>query len=75
MTDQTQSPDAPFVLSACAEMLWRDRPMEWRLRRLTELGFQAGIWNWQGHELAMLKKSGATFSSMTGYKSLKFSYH
>jgi hydroxypyruvate isomerase len=57
----------PFTLSACAEMLWRDRPMEWRLRRLTELGFQAGIWNWQAHDLAMLKKSGAVFSSMTGY--------
>ena len=57
----------PFTLSACAEMLWRDRPMEWRLRRLTELGFQAGIWNWQAHDLAMLEKSGAVFSSMTGY--------
>ena len=57
----------PFTLAACAEMLWRDRPMEWRLRRLTELGFQAGIWNWQAHDLAMLEKSGAVFSSMTGY--------
>lgn len=41
--------------------------MEWRLRRLTELGFQAGIWNWQAHGLDMLEKSGAAFSSMTGY--------
>jgi hydroxypyruvate isomerase len=57
----------PFTLAACAEMLWRDRPMEWRLRRLTELGFQAGIWGWQAHDLAMLEKSGAVFSSMTGY--------
>ena len=57
----------PFTLSACAEMLWRDRPMQWRLRRLTELGFQAGIWNWQAHDLEMLAKSGAVFSSMTGY--------
>jgi hydroxypyruvate isomerase len=57
----------PFTLAACAEMLWRDRPMEWRLRRLTELGFQAGIWNWQAHDLAMLEVSGAVFSSMTGY--------
>jgi len=48
-------------------MGWRDRPMEWRLRRLTELGFQAGIWNWQAHDLDRLEKSGATFSSMTGY--------
>jgi hydroxypyruvate isomerase len=57
----------PFTLAACAEMLWRDRPMHWRLRRLTELGFEVGIWNWQAHDLAMLEKSGAVFSSMTGY--------
>lgn len=36
-----------FTLSACAEMLWRGKPMQWRLRRLTELGFEAGIWNWR----------------------------
>lgn len=58
---------SPFTLSACAEMLWRDRPMGWRLKRLTELGFEAGIWNWQAHDLAMLESSGAKFSSMTGY--------
>jgi hydroxypyruvate isomerase len=57
----------PFTLSACAEMLWLDKPMGWRLRRLTELGFEAGIWNWQAHDLSMLEKSGARFSSMTGY--------
>ena len=58
-----------FPLAACAEMLWHDRPMEWRLKRLAELGFQAGIWNWQAHDLAMLERSGAVFSSMTGYVS------
>lgn len=58
---------SPFHLAACAEMLWPDRPMEWRLRRLTELGYQCGIWNWGDHDLAMLERSGATFSSMTGY--------
>ena len=57
----------PFTLSACAEMLWPDKPMLWRLRRLTDLGFQAGIWGWQAHDLAMLEASGAVFSSMTGY--------
>jgi hydroxypyruvate isomerase len=57
----------PFTLAACAEMLWRDKPMEWQLRRLTELGYQAGIWSWQAHDLGMLEKSGAVFSSMTGY--------
>ena len=58
---------ATFTLAACAEMLWRDRPMEWRARRLTELGFHVGLWNWPDHDLAMLEKSGATFSIMNGY--------
>jgi hydroxypyruvate isomerase len=58
---------SPFTLAACAEMLWTDKPMAWRLKRLTELGYQCGLWNWGDHDLAMLEKSGATFSSMTGY--------
>lgn len=58
---------SPFTLAACAEMLWPDQPMAWRLKRLTELGFQVGIWNWPLHDLDMLERSGATFSSMTGY--------
>ncbi|MGX5804653.1 TIM barrel protein [Bradyrhizobium sp. Arg314] len=56
-----------FTLAACVEMLWRDKPMEWRVRRLTEMGFQVGLWNWPEHDLAMLEKSGATFSIMNGY--------
>ena len=58
---------APFTLAACAEMLWLDKPMEWRLKRLTEMGFQCGIWNWTSHDLGTLERSGAVFSSMTGY--------
>ena len=58
---------APFTLAACAEMLWPEKPMEWRLKRLTEMGFQCGIWNWTNHDLGMLERSGAVFSSMTGY--------
>ena len=58
---------APFTLAACAEMLWPEKPMEWRLKRLTEMGFQCGIWNWTNHDLGMLERSGAAFSSMTGY--------
>jgi hydroxypyruvate isomerase len=57
----------PFTLAACAEMLWLDKPMDWRLRRLTGMGFQCSIWNWTNHDLRMLTNSGATFSSMTGY--------
>jgi hydroxypyruvate isomerase len=48
-------------------MLWQDKPMEWRLKRLTEMGFEAGIWNWTNHDIALLERSGARFSSMTGY--------
>lgn len=59
--------NTPFVLAACAEMLWNDRPLSWRLARLTEMGFEVGLWNWPNHDLAMLEKSGARFSSMTGY--------
>ena len=56
-----------FVLAVCAEMLWPNKSMEWRLKHLTEIGFQCGIWNWGNHDLGMLEKSGAVFSSMTGY--------
>ncbi len=59
--------DQPFTLAACAEMLWRDRPMEWRCAQLRELGFQVGLWNWPEHDLAALVRSGATFSIMNGY--------
>ncbi len=48
-------------------MLWSDRPMASRLQRLTEMGFEVGIWNWANHDVVMLEKSGARFSSMTGY--------
>ncbi|MEZ5480496.1 MAG: TIM barrel protein, partial [Thiolinea sp.] len=56
-----------FTLAACAEMLWRDQPMEWRVKRLTELGFGVGLWNWPDHDLDQLEKSGATFTIMNGY--------
>jgi hydroxypyruvate isomerase len=57
----------PFTLAACAEMLWRDKPIEWRCSCLKDLGFQVGLWNWPEHDLAKLEKSGATFSIMNGY--------
>ncbi|CDZ49661.1 TIM barrel protein [Neorhizobium galegae] len=59
--------DQPFTLAACAEMLWRDKPIEWRCARLADLGFQVGLWNWPDHDLARLERSGATFSIMNGY--------
>lgn len=57
----------PFTLGACAEMLWRDQPIEWRCTRLAEMGFQVGLWNWPDHDLDALERSGATFSIMNGY--------
>lgn len=57
----------PFTLAACAEMIWRDKPMEWRCRHLTELGFGVGLWNWPDHDLDALERSGATFTIMNGY--------
>lgn len=57
----------PFTLAACAEMLWRDRPIEWRCEQLKDLGFQVGLWNWPDYDLDALERSGAAFSIMNGY--------
>ncbi|KQV81858.1 TIM barrel protein [Rhizobium sp. Root1220] len=59
--------EQPLILAACAEMLWQDRPIEWRAARLAEMGFQVGLWNWPDHDLGALERSGATFSIMNGY--------
>lgn len=56
-----------FELAACAEMLWRDRPIEWRAARLKDLGFGVGLWNWTGHDLGKLAATGARFSIMNGF--------
>jgi hydroxypyruvate isomerase len=58
---------SPFTLAACAELLFRNLPVVERLKRLTSAGFQAEIWDWTRHDIKALAKSGATFSSMTGY--------
>lgn len=56
-----------FQLAACAEMLWRDKPIEWRASRLKEMGLGVGLWNWPDHDLAKLEKTGASFTIMNGY--------
>lgn len=58
---------SPFPLAACAEMLWQDKPIEWRASRLKELGFGVGLWNWPAHDIVKLEKTGATFTIMNGY--------
>jgi hydroxypyruvate isomerase len=56
-----------YTLAACAEMLFVDRPIQERARRLHDLGFGVEIWDWTRHDLAALERSGAVFSSITGY--------
>jgi hydroxypyruvate isomerase len=56
-----------FQLAACAEMLWRDKPMAWRCSRLKERGFGVGLWNWPAHDLVALERTGAAFTIMNGY--------
>jgi hydroxypyruvate isomerase len=56
-----------FQLAACAEMLWRDRPMDWRATRLKEMRFGVGLWNWPAWDIPALVKTGATFTIMNGY--------
>lgn len=56
-----------FQLAACAEMLWRDRPVAWRAVRLHEMGFGVGLWNWPDWDLAALERTRATFTIMNGY--------
>lgn len=61
------SENCPFTLAVCAEMVFRDLPVLERVRRIHEMGFQVEIWDWTRHDIAALQRSGATFSSMTGY--------
>ena len=56
-----------FQLAVCAEMIWRDRPIDWRASRLKEMGLGVGLWNWPDHDLAKLEKTGASFTIMNGY--------
>ena len=56
-----------FTLAVCAEMVFRDLPVIERVRRISELGFEVEIWDWTRHDIGALARSGAKFSSMTGY--------
>ena len=57
----------PFPLAICAEMIWRKLPVSERLARINAEGLLAEIWDWTKHDIKALARSGATFSSMTGY--------
>ncbi|MGW7680209.1 TIM barrel protein [Kribbella sp. NPDC054772] len=54
-------------LAVCAEMVFSDLPFVERVQRIHAAGFDVEIWNWTSKDLTALQKTGATFSSMTGY--------
>ena len=56
-----------FRLAVSAEMVFLDLPFIERVRRIADLGFEVEIWNWTTKDIDALAKTGATFSSMTGY--------
>jgi hydroxypyruvate isomerase len=56
-----------FRLAVSAEMVFLDLPIEERARRITDLGFEVEIWDWTTKDLQALTRTGARFSSMTGY--------
>jgi hydroxypyruvate isomerase len=56
-----------FDLAVCAEMVFLELPFDERVRRISELGFRVEIWDWTQKDIDALVRTGATFSSMTGY--------
>jgi hydroxypyruvate isomerase len=56
-----------YRLAVSAEMMFVDLPFEDRVRRIADSGFEVEIWDWTRKDVAALAKTGATFSSMTGY--------
>ena len=60
---------ASYTLAVCAEMVFRDKTIEERVRIIDELGFAVEIWGWAGRDVDALAATGARFTSMTGYLS------
>ena len=56
-----------YRLAVCAEMVFLDLPFDERVRRIADLGFEVEMWDWTAKDIDALAKTGATFSSMTGY--------
>ena len=56
-----------YRLAVSAEMVFVDLPFEDRVRRIADCGFEVEIWDWTKKDIGALGKTGATFSSMTGY--------
>ena len=56
-----------YRLAVSAEMVFVDLPFTDRVRRISDAGFEVEIWDWTRKDVAALARTGATFSSMTGY--------
>ncbi|MFI6681126.1 TIM barrel protein [Kribbella sp. NPDC050470] len=54
-------------LAVCAEMVFTELPFLERVERIHAAGFDVELWNWTTKDIAALQKTGAVFSSMTGY--------
>jgi hydroxypyruvate isomerase len=54
-------------LAASAEMVFLELPFTERVRRIAGLGFEVELWDWTTKDLDALTRTGARFSSMTGY--------
>ena len=63
------STGSSYRLAVSAEMVFLDLPFEERVRRIAGLGYEVEIWDWTRKDIAALSRTGATFSSMTGYVS------
>jgi len=56
-----------FTLAVCAEMVYRQLPITERVKAIAAQGFEVEIWDWTKHDIDALSRTGAKFSSMTGY--------
>jgi hydroxypyruvate isomerase len=56
-----------YRLAVSAEMIFLDLPFDERVQRIADLGFEVEIWDWTRKNIDTLTKTGARFSSMTGY--------
>ena len=63
------STGSSYRLAVSAEMVFLDLPFEERVRRIAGFGYEVEIWDWTTKDIAALSRTGATFSSMTGYVS------
>jgi hydroxypyruvate isomerase len=67
VTDSPLDTGSSYRLAVSAEMVFTDQPFERRVETIHELGFEVEIWDWTRKDIPALARTGATFSSMTGY--------